>query len=657
MSAATPTMRPSASKPALTLKRCSWPWKPATRFSWRSSTHFTGAPARRAAAHTSASSRATTHFWPKPPPTSGATTRRRCSGIPSSAATVVRTRGGTCGEDHRVRRRSRASHSARQARPSSGSAVTRADSKVSSSTSAASSSRASSSGSSWKATSSRTLPSSWTRGASPASAPSIEVTAVPTSYSTATRSAPSSAACGLSAMTSAIGSPAWRTRSRASSGISTATNSGRSRRGTSGSTSSRSAAVRTARTPSTSSAGAVSMASMRAAPCGERAKAMDSTPGRGMSSTNDAVPVRWRGSSARRIGRPTQRSPVAAASWSVGASRRPSPATAVGPQALGVDRLGERAAHEHVGELAAVLGAAVHVAGGLDRRRRRAARLGERLAARRRALERLLGRLDAQRHLVDTADDDARVAHAVAVDVDRDGGRHDREVAVAAGELLQRGVGARAREAHLDEQLAGLEGRREEAVEELRRRHLALAARAGDDDRRVEQHGDHAPLGRGVGVGDRAAERAARADGVVADPARGARQELVAGHELGVAQQLDLAVAREGADAQRVAVAHHVAQVGDAGDVDERGRADEAEVHHRHEALTAGEDLGVLAELGQALERVLDALHPVVLERGGLHDAKARMPVSAWPRMSVWTSSVPSYVATASRLAMWRMTG
>ena len=63
----------------------------------------------------------------------------------------------------------------------------------------------------------------------------------------------------------------------------------------------------------------------------------------------------------------------------------------------------------------------------------------------------------------------------------------------------------------------------------------------------------------------------------------------------------------------------HVAQVGDARDVDERGRADEPEVHHRHEALAAGQDLGVLAQLGQALERLLGAVDAVVVEGRGLH--------------------------------------
>ena len=154
--------------------------------------------------------------------------------------------------------------------------------------------------------------------------------------------------------------------------------------------------------------------------------------------------MRWRASSTRRIGRPTQRPPTAAASGSV-AGIRPSRLTRRRSPAIGVDRLGERAADEHVGEVLAVLGAAVHVGRRVDRLRRRTAGLGERLAAGRGAVEHLLGRLDAQRDLVDAADDDARLADDVAVEVERDGRGDDREVAVAAGELVQRGVRARGR--------------------------------------------------------------------------------------------------------------------------------------------------------------------------------------------------------------------
>ena len=57
----------------------------------------------------------------------------------------------------------------------------------------------------------------------------------------------------------------------------------------------------------------------------------------------------------------------------------------------------------------------------------------------------------------------------------------------------------------------------------------------------------------------------------------------------------------------------------DARDVDERRRPREAEVHHRHEALAAGEHLGVLAQLAEPLERVLERVDAVVVEVRGLH--------------------------------------
>ena len=73
---------PSASK-AIRTAACSWRDCPAaSRFSRRSSTHFTGAPTFGAASIRHISSRCTMIFWPKPPPVSRITTRMRCSGMP-----------------------------------------------------------------------------------------------------------------------------------------------------------------------------------------------------------------------------------------------------------------------------------------------------------------------------------------------------------------------------------------------------------------------------------------------------------------------------------------------------------------------------------------------------------------------------------------------
>ena len=188
--------------------------------------------------------------------------------------------------------------------------------------------------------------------------------------------------------------------------------------------------------------------------------------------------VRWRGSSTRRSGRPTQRPPSATVAASAGGSA---------PSA----RHGRRVRRRCGARPRRARGARARrsARGGTPRCRGRprtgstapaAARPASANAssAGRRAVERLLGRLDAQRHLVDAADDDARVGRCGRRrGRQRDRRGHDREVAVAAGELLQRGVRPRAREAHLDEQLAGLERRREEAQEEVARRDLALAAR------------------------------------------------------------------------------------------------------------------------------------------------------------------------------------
>ena len=68
----------------------------ASRFSRRSSTHFTGAPTFGAASIRHISSRWTMTFCPNPPPVSRITTRMRCSGIPSRREQNSRTSCGDC---------------------------------------------------------------------------------------------------------------------------------------------------------------------------------------------------------------------------------------------------------------------------------------------------------------------------------------------------------------------------------------------------------------------------------------------------------------------------------------------------------------------------------------------------------------------------------
>src|SRR5439155_95760 len=75
----------------------------AARFSYRSSTHFTGAPVRRDRSGRIASSTYRCTLRPKPPPTAGTSTRTRVSGSSWSAASIERTKNGICVELHTVR--------------------------------------------------------------------------------------------------------------------------------------------------------------------------------------------------------------------------------------------------------------------------------------------------------------------------------------------------------------------------------------------------------------------------------------------------------------------------------------------------------------------------------------------------------------------------
>ena len=83
-----------------------------------------------------------------------------------------------------------------------------------------------------------------------------------------------------------------------------------------------------------------------------------------------------------------------------------------------------------------------------------------------------------------------------------------------------------------------------------------------------------------------------------------ARSGTRVGH-LGVV--LDRRVDRRRADHDRVAVGADPAELVDAADVDEVVEVREPERDHRHEALTAGEHLGAVAELGEQRDRLVDA--------------------------------------------------
>jgi hypothetical protein len=202
---------------------------------------------------------------------------------------------------------------------------------------------------------------------------------------------------------------------------------------------------------------------------------------------------------------------------------------------------------------------------------------------------------------------------------DRRGGR-ERERAVRARKFGERLAAAlrRRRDLHGDEHLAGFDGRRERSEEEVRGRDRALAALPAHKQAPVECRDRRRELGRRVGVGETAADRAARANRGVRDMAgRLGHQRKALAHER-VALDAPLAHHRAEADAplprllDRVEPCHPV-------QVDHHGRLGHAHVEHRDEALTAGEQAGTVRILRQERQGLGHRLRSRVLERGRLH--------------------------------------
>ena len=89
-------------------------------------------------------------------------------------------------------------------------------------------------------------------------------------------------------------------------------------------------------------------------------------------------------------------------------------------------------------------------------------------------------------------------------------------------------------------------------------------------------------------------------------------------------RSLELIMARERADADRVTGLLDEREAGDAVDIDQNRRAQQAEIEHRNEALAAGDDLGVGAGPGQCRDGHVDALGEDIVEGGRLHPRTPR---------------------------------
>ena len=132
-----------------------------------------------------------------------------------------------------------------------------------------------------------------------------------------------------------------------------------------------------------------------------------------------------------------------------------------------------------------------------------------------------------------------------------------REVAVTARKLGEADRRSRLhrRKLHRDDQFARPKIGLEQALEEILGLHLALARDAAQHQRRSERHGASRQLGRRIGIGQAAAERAAVADRDVADVRRGVGQQrqMLSGPVRSAAVRR-AASARRGAQCRRRAI-------------------------------------------------------------------------------------------------------
>ena len=115
-----------------------------------------------------------------------------------------------------------------------------------------------------------------------------------------------------------------------------------------------------------------------------------------------------------------------------------------------------------------------------------------------------------------------------------------------------------------------------------------------------------------------AAHRAAVADLEVADQGHRRCQQRIPFGETGVALNRPLARHRADADAA-IAIGVNAVQTGNAVHVHDHRRTGQTQAHERHQALSAGEDLAVVAVLVEQMDCLVQGFRTVVAERCGFH--------------------------------------
>lgn len=98
-------------------------------------------------------------------------------------------------------------------------------------------------------------------------------------------------------------------------------------------------------------------------------------------------------------------------------------------------------------------------------------------------------------------------------------------------------------------------------------------------------------------MGKTAADRAAIADLVVRDVSYRFNQQRV--RDLQLRAALDVTPAHQGTDTNCIMVSRNAVQTGDTADINQESGCCEPECHHRNQALTAGNGLGLATMFGE----------------------------------------------------------
>ena len=204
-------------------------------------------------------------------------------------------------------------------------------------------------------------------------------------------------------------------------------------------------------------------------------------------------------------------------------------------------------------------------------------------------LQRGLGRLPAEH----AAAARARHGHAGLAAALGDENADQRVAGGRVGEFRVASLGGN-RERHLGDDFAIVQGRLEQAGEEVARRDAPLVR----DDRRPKRQAGGRIIGGRVVVGHRSADGAAVAHMRIADIAgeRGERRNALLHRHAA----RDLRMGRHRADEQGAALALEALQFGDGAKVDHMGGRGQPLLHRRQQRVPSGKKLGVLLADEQA---------------------------------------------------------